>query len=135
MPKLRVGIVNYLNSKPLAWGFMKGHHADLFAPSYHSPAMVAKLLSQGSLDVGPTELARSYGLTWGVGGFLLTPFLGKLGMEGTMRLRQRVVDELKTTFASHYTNVISLREALDLDTIKAYNRKATGEKYLIDPSR
>lgn len=52
MPKLRVGIVNYLNSKPLAWGFMKGHHADLFAPSYHPPALVAKLLGQGNLDIG-----------------------------------------------------------------------------------
>jgi chorismate dehydratase len=52
LPKLRVGIVNYLNSKPLAWGFMKGHHADLFAPSYHPPALVAKLLGQGNLDVG-----------------------------------------------------------------------------------
>lgn len=52
MPKLRVGIVNYLNSKPLAWGFLKGHHADLFAPSYHPPALVARLLGQGNLDVG-----------------------------------------------------------------------------------
>jgi chorismate dehydratase len=52
VPKLRVGIVNYLNSKPLAWGFLKGHHADLFAPSYHPPAIVARLLAQGNLDVG-----------------------------------------------------------------------------------
>jgi chorismate dehydratase len=52
VPKLRVGIVNYLNSKPLAWGFLKGHHADLFTPSYHPPALVARLLSQGNLDVG-----------------------------------------------------------------------------------
>jgi chorismate dehydratase len=52
LPKLRVGIVNYLNSKPLAWGFLKGHHADLFAPSYHPPALVARLLGQGNLDVG-----------------------------------------------------------------------------------
>lgn len=52
MPKLRVGIVNFLNSKPLAWGFMKGHHADLFAPSYHPPALVARLLGQGNLDIG-----------------------------------------------------------------------------------
>ena len=52
MPKLRVGIVNFLNSKPLAWGFLKGHHADLFAPSYHPPAMVARMLGQGNLDVG-----------------------------------------------------------------------------------
>jgi chorismate dehydratase len=52
LPKLRVGIVNYLNSKPLAWGFLKGHHADLFAPSNHPPALVARLLAQGNLDVG-----------------------------------------------------------------------------------
>ncbi len=52
MPKLRVGIVNFLNSKPLAWGFLKGHHADLFAPSFHPPALVARLLGQGNLDVG-----------------------------------------------------------------------------------
>ncbi|HEV2845834.1 MAG TPA: menaquinone biosynthesis protein [Thermoanaerobaculia bacterium] len=52
MPKLRVGIVNYLNSKPLAWGFLKGHHADLFAPSFHPPALVARLLAQGNLDIG-----------------------------------------------------------------------------------
>jgi chorismate dehydratase len=52
VPKLRVGIVNYLNSKPLAWGFLKGHHADLFAPTYHPPALVARLLGQGNLDIG-----------------------------------------------------------------------------------
>jgi chorismate dehydratase len=52
LAKLRVGIVNFLNSKPLAWGFLKGHHADLFAPSYHPPAMVARLLGQGNLDIG-----------------------------------------------------------------------------------
>lgn len=52
MPKIRVGIVNFLNSKPLAWGFLKGHHADLFAPSFHPPSMVARLLAQGNLDIG-----------------------------------------------------------------------------------
>jgi len=52
LPKLRVGIVNFLNSKPLAWGFLKGHHADLFVPSYHPPALVARLLGQGNLDIG-----------------------------------------------------------------------------------
>lgn len=65
MPKLRVGIVNYLNSRPLAWGFLKGHHGDLFAPSFHPPAVVAQLLEQGSLDVGlvpSIELQRIPGL-------------------------------------------------------------------------
>ncbi len=65
MPKLRVGIVNFLNSKPLAWGFLKGHHADLFAPSFHPPALVARLLGQGNLDVGlipSIEVQRMPGL-------------------------------------------------------------------------
>jgi NADPH:quinone reductase-like Zn-dependent oxidoreductase len=89
----------------------------------------------GALDLGPTELDRGYGFAWGVSGFLLTPFLMKLGMEGTMRLRARVAAELKTTFASHYTATISLTEALDPAVVTAYAKKATGEKYLIDPAR
>lgn len=89
----------------------------------------------GGLDTGPTVLTRSFGMMWGVGGWLLMPFLQKIGPTGAQALRARVVAELKTTFASHYTRVISLTEALDLDTIAAYNRRATGEKYLIDPSR
>lgn len=88
----------------------------------------------GMLDTGPTELDRGYGLSWGVGGFLLTPFLMKIGMEDTMRLRARVAAELKTTFASHYTATISLRDALKPEVVAAYAKKATGEKYLIDPS-
>lgn len=89
----------------------------------------------GALDLGPTELDRGYGFAWGVSGFLLTPFLMKLGMEGAMRLRTRVAAELTTTFASHYTATISLTEALDPQMVAAYAKKATGEKYLIDPTR
>jgi len=89
----------------------------------------------GMLDTSPTELDRGYGLAWGVSGFLVTPFLMKLGLEGTLRLRARVAAELTTTFASHYTNTISLAEALDPKVVEAYAKKATGEKYLIDPSR
>ena len=70
-----------------------------------------------------------------MGGWLLTPFLAKLGAEGTQRLRQRVVDELKTTFASHYTAEISLAETLDPAVIAAYQKKATGEKFLINPAK
>jgi len=88
----------------------------------------------GRLSLEPTILTAAYGMAWGVGGFLLTPFLQKVGMEEAGKMRARVAAELKTTFASHYTNTISLRDALDLETIKAYNRKATGEKYLINPS-
>lgn len=89
----------------------------------------------GGLSTAPTELARSYGMFWGLGGWLLTPFLVKLGAEGTQRLRQRVVDELKTTFASHYTAEISLKAALQPEVIAAYNKKTTGEKYLINPAK
>jgi NADPH:quinone reductase-like Zn-dependent oxidoreductase len=89
----------------------------------------------GGLDTGVTELTRgSFGFSWALGGFLLTPFLQKAGMETAMRLRKRVVDELKTTFASHYTRTISLKDVLDLDVMAAYTKKATGEKFLINPS-
>lgn len=88
----------------------------------------------GRLSLEPTTLTGAYGMAWGVGGFLLTPFLAKIGMDGAGRLRARVVAELKTTFASHYTKTLSLRDVFDPETIKAYNRKATGEKYLINPS-
>jgi len=89
----------------------------------------------GALDLGPTELDRGYGFAWGVSGFLLTPFLMKLGMEGVLRLRARVAAELTTIFASHYTATIGLAEALDPAVVAAYAKKATGEKYLIDPTR
>lgn len=88
----------------------------------------------GSLDVRPIELARGFGMAWGVGGWLLFPFLQKVGPEVGARLRGRVVAELKTTFASHYTKVVSLRETLQLDNIAVYNKRATGEKFLINPN-
>jgi len=87
----------------------------------------------GGLDVSPTTLSRGYGMAWGVGGWLLPNFLAKAGMETAMRLRKRVSDELTTTFASHYTDEISLAEALDADVMKRYNAKKTGEKFLIVP--
>jgi hypothetical protein len=89
----------------------------------------------GGLDRGPTPLNRSYGMAWGVGGWLLTPFLQKAGGETAQRLRQRVVNELKTTFASHYARRISLREALLPEVIAVYGKQATGEKFLITPSK
>ncbi|MGJ5036415.1 zinc-binding dehydrogenase [Bradyrhizobium sp. HKCCYLRH3059] len=89
----------------------------------------------GSLDTRPTEITRGFGMTWSVGGWLLFPFLMKIGKADTERLRQRVVDELKTTFASHYTKVVSLSEALDPANLAAYAKRATGEKFLIDPNK
>lgn len=88
----------------------------------------------GRLDLSPTIMPAGVGMAWGCGGYLLTPFLQKIGNEGRERLRARVMSELKTTFASNYTQEISLTDALNPDTIRAYNAKATGEKYLINPS-
>jgi NADPH:quinone reductase-like Zn-dependent oxidoreductase len=89
----------------------------------------------GSLDPRPVELNRAFGMAWGVGGWLLFPFLMKIGQAEGARLRQRVVAELKTTFASHYTKVVSLQEALQLDNIAVYGKRATGEKFLINPNK
>ena len=89
----------------------------------------------GGLDTSPTVLHRNYGMAWGLGGWLLTPFLERVGPEAAERLRQRVADEVTTTFASEYASEISLAEALNLEHIAVYNRRATGEKYLINPNK
>jgi NADPH:quinone reductase-like Zn-dependent oxidoreductase len=88
----------------------------------------------GGLDLRPTELSRNFGMAWGVGGWLMTWFLQKIGSRDTQRLRERVAAELTTTFATHYTAEISLTEALAPAVIAAYNKRATGEKYLITPN-
>jgi NADPH:quinone reductase-like Zn-dependent oxidoreductase len=89
----------------------------------------------GGLDPRPIELDRAFGMAWGVGGWLLFSFLRRIGTAEAQKLRERVVAELKTTFASHYTRVVSLQEALQLQNIAAYSKRATGEKYLIDPNK
>lgn len=89
----------------------------------------------GMLDPGPTVLKRNFGAAWGIGGWLLMPFLQKIGPEAAQKLRMRVVAELKTTFASRYTKEVSLAEALDLREIAVYGRRTTGEKYLINPNK
>ena len=89
----------------------------------------------GGLDPRPVELNRTFGMAWGIGGWLLFPFLMKIGPVDGKRLRERVIDELKTTFASHYTKVVSLREALDPASIAIYAKRSTGEKFLINPNK
>ncbi len=89
----------------------------------------------GALDRRPTEVDRNFGMAWGVGGWLLTPFLQRIGPESVARLRRRVVDELTTTFASHYTDEVSLVGALDPAAMAVYARQATGQKFLIRPTR
>ncbi len=87
----------------------------------------------GGLDTSPTVLNRNFGFSWSLGGWLLTPFLQKAGLEKLIEMRSRVAAEIKTTFASHYTREISLVDVLSLDAIGEYNKRATGTKYLIKP--
>jgi len=88
----------------------------------------------GGLDTGPTEIVRNFGMTWGIGGWLLFPFLQRIGADAAQALKKRVAAELKTTFASHYTRTVSLAGALQADAIADYGRRATASKVLIDPS-
>ena len=88
----------------------------------------------GSLDRGPTEFTRTFGAAWGIGGWLLTPFLQKIGFDAAQKLRERVAAEVKTTFASAYTKEVSLAQALALEEIAVYGKLATGAKYLINPN-
>jgi hypothetical protein len=78
---------------------------------------------------------RRFGLTWGVGGYLLTNAMARLGGEAIGRMRARVVAEAKTTFASSYAQTIGLADVLDPEVMAVFARRATGTKFLIDPSR
>ena len=88
----------------------------------------------GGLDRNPTTLTRSFGFSWGLGGWLLTPFIGRIGAEKFGELRKKVADEIHTTFESKYSNIISLEGALSRESIISYTKQATGEKYLIKPN-
>ena len=88
----------------------------------------------GGLDRNPTTLSRSFGFSWGLGGWLLTPFIGRIGPEKFGELRKKVADEIHTTFESKYSNIISLEETLSKENIISYTKQATGEKYLIKPN-
>ena len=103
--------------------------------SRYGSAVHKQVYLYGHLDTRPTEINRSFGMAWGVGGWLLFPFLQKIGHAGAQALRARVAAELKTTFASHYAQQVSLAGALSAEAIAAYGARNTGSKYLIDPSK
>jgi len=86
-------------------------------------------------DMSTAQLNRTFGMAWGIGGWLLTAFLQKIGFEAAQKLRERVAAEIKTTFASTYTKAVSLAGALQLEEIAVYGKQATGEKYLINPNK
>ncbi|MCY4344071.1 MAG: zinc-binding dehydrogenase, partial [Gammaproteobacteria bacterium] len=106
-------------------GAVGGYGTDVFKQLY----------IYGGLDRGPTQLTRNWGFAWSIGGWLLPPFLAKIGPETAQGLRERVAREIKTTFASHYAREVSLAEALSVEAVQAYGRQATGEKHLINPNK
>ena len=101
--------------------------------NHYGSEVFKQLYIYGALDMSPTLLTRNYGFSWGVGGFLLIPFLKKVGPEKSQALRAKVAAEIKTTFASHYAHEVSLIGALSIDAIQNYAQRATGEKYLVRP--
>ena len=89
----------------------------------------------GGLDRSPTILTRSYGMSWGLGGWLLTPMLGKIGMEKVQEMRTRIAKEIKTTFASKYAEEISFNEMLQPEVMNSYSKQSTGNKFLVNPHK
>lgn len=94
-----------------------------------------QLYIYGGLDPSPTELNRSFGFAFAINGFLLMPFFERIGPEAAERLRQRVAANLKSTFASHYSQEISLFEMLQPEILASYDKKATGQKFLVRPQK
>ncbi len=114
-------------------GMEQAANATATAYSRYGSSVHKQVYIYGSLDTSPTILTRNFGLAWGVGGWLLTPFLAGAGPETIARLRARVAAELTTTFASAYTQEVSLAGMLQPDTFNSYLKKATGEKFLVTP--
>ncbi|WP_413285248.1 zinc-binding dehydrogenase [Vibrio sp. MA40-2] len=108
---------------------------DLKEHSVYGSDTYKQVYIYGALDRGPITLHRNFGFAWGINGFLLFNALGKLGTETVVAMRKRIAEEISTTFASHYTHEVSLTEALQLKSIAAYSKQATGEKYLITPQK
>lgn len=108
------------------------------APFPHGPqygtATPKEVHVYGGLQPGPTVIDRTFGTTWSIAGWLLFPFLERIGSERAAQLRRRVATSITTTFASSYTRTLALGELLDPDVLRAVSRRATGEKHLIDPS-
>ena len=102
-----------------------------YGSTQHKQVYIYGALNQSGITL-PNN--RTFGMYWGIGGFLLTPFLGKVGFEKVGELQARVANEIKTTFASTYTQEVSLEEALTLEALMVYAKQATGEKFLINPN-
>jgi hypothetical protein len=114
-------------------GMEESASANAVAYSRYGSSVHKQVYIYGGLDTRPTTLTRDYGMAWGIGGWLLTPFIQSIGVEGFGRLRARVAAELTTTFASSYNREVSLAGMLRPDAFHAYVKRATGEKFLVTP--
>lgn len=86
----------------------------------------------GGLSMEPTTLRRSYGMFWNVGGWLVTPILQQVGPEKLAQMKQRVADEIGTTFKTEFYKEISLAQLIEPDFITAYAKAESGKKYVVD---
>ncbi|TDI61425.1 MAG: NADH oxidase [Alphaproteobacteria bacterium] len=109
---------------------LKGGDGSIYGSMTHKQCYI-----YGGLERSTTTLSRNFGMAWGLGGWLLTYFLIKIGPEETQKLKQRVADNVHTTFKSTYTKEISLAEVMMADNVKAFGKMATGEKFLINPNK
>ena len=114
-------------------GMEQAANATAAAYSRYGSSVHKQVYIYGALDTGPTTLTRNFGMAWGIGGWLLTPFLQSVGAETIARLRARVAAELTTTFASTYTEEVSLAGMLRPEAFTRYVKRATGEKFLVTP--
>ncbi len=101
----------------------------------YGSSVLKQIYVYGALDMRPMTFHRTYGLAWSVSGWLLMGSLGKVGMDRAAELRARAAAEITTTFASRYSKTISLSEMLDPEIVRAFARRATGEKFLLNPTR
>jgi len=115
-------------------GMEEAANATAAAYSRYGSSVHKQVYIYGALDTSPTILTRNYGMAWGIGGWLLTPFLATAGAETIGRLRARVADDLTTTFASNYTREVTLAGMLQPDAFNEYVKRATGEKFLVTPN-
>jgi NADPH2:quinone reductase len=117
-----------LNGMEQAANSTAGHDYSPYGSTVHKQVYI-----YGGLDTGPTTLARNFGMSWGIGGWLVIHFLASAESEVSARLRARVAAELTTTFASTYTREVSLAGMLSPDAFNSYVKQATGEKFLVTP--
>ncbi len=107
---------------------MRGRPFDRYGSTTHKQVYV-----YGGLDRSPTTLRRTYGMSWGVGGWLLNRSLLRLGGEAVTAMQARVAAEVTTTFATSFTASISLSDVVDPEIARVYGRARTGGKHLVDP--